>query len=440
MDAHEAAPPDDALPAHDAPSKDASANDAAEDAADASDAEADTDGPADAEADVDEDAAVDAGGDSEADANADAADADAADATTDTDAASDAAPDATSDGGTDAASGDAADGGGTVTFVPGVTVSTLAGSSMAGEVDGTGSGAEFTNPTGIALDAQGNLVVTDYDGSTVRRVTPAGVVTTLAATSGFVGPFAAVVASDGTYYVETDFNTSGVKNATSGTIWKVVPLADAGVATPTPVAQGFGRPRGLAPLTAGNLFLSDRLMEIVEQLDPASGTTAFIAGALGDAGFQDGTGSAAQFSNPLGAAVMPDGSIVVADAMNNRIRQVTLEGVVTTFAGDGTAAMNDGPALSAQFNFPGDVAVDAAGNVYVTDEGNQRIRRIRTDGTVETLAGNGTQGFQDGAGNIAEFYGQEGIAVTPDGATVYVTDGNRGTGTAYHRVRAISVP
>jgi hypothetical protein len=150
---------------------------------------------------------------------------------------------------------------GTVTFVPGVVVSTLAGSDVAGEQDGTGAGAQFTNPTGIALDGRGNLVVTDYDGNSVRYVTPAGVVTTIAAGSAdagtqFVGPFAAVVATDGTFYVETDFNSAGVKNAASGSIWRVTPV-DGGVAVPALVAQGFGRPRGLSPIPAGKLFVSD---------------------------------------------------------------------------------------------------------------------------------------------------------------------------------------
>jgi NHL repeat len=212
------------------------------------------------------------------------------------------------------------------------------------------------------------------------------------------------------------------------------------VATPTVVAQGFGRPRGLAPIAGGNLFVTDRVVEVVETLAVADGGVAFVAGATGVAGFQDGTGTGAQFNFPLGAATLADGSVLVADRDNNRIRRVDSVGGVTTFAGDGAPGVNDGPKLSAEFNAPCDVAVDAAGNVYVSDSGNHRIRRIRVDGNVDTLAGDGTAGFNDGPGQGAEFYGQEGIDVTSDGTIVYLADGNSGDGSNYNRVRAIAVP
>ncbi len=151
-------------------------------------------------------------------------------------------------GGTDGASSDGNGGGGhdagppadagTIVFVSRVQVSTLAGSSVAGTQDGTGSAAQFNNPTGMAVDQAGNLLVTDYGSSLVRLVTPQGAVTTLAWAKNFVGPFAAVVATDGTYYVETDYDTLGVKTATSGTVWRVSPLGDGGVALPGVLGAG----------------------------------------------------------------------------------------------------------------------------------------------------------------------------------------------------------
>jgi sugar lactone lactonase YvrE len=104
--------------------------------------------------------------------------------------------------------------------------------------------------------------------------------------------------------------------------------------------------------------------------------------------------------------------------------------------------MIDGPAMQARFFAPEDVAVDASGAIYVTDTGNHRVRRL-AGGQVQTLAGDGLEGFADGAGNVAEFYGQEGIAVTRDGRTVYVADGTSGADgvvVPYHRIRAIAVP
>jgi NHL repeat len=349
--------------------------------------------------------------------------------------------DADLDSATDADdAGDATTDAGLVHYVTGVTVSTLAGSDVAGMQDGTGAGAQLDNPTGISLDTHGNLLVADYDSSLVRLVTPAGVVTTIASASTFVDPFATVVASDGTYYVQTDADSTGVKNATSGTIWRVVPLGDGGVATPTVVGQGFGRPRSLAPTTGGNLLVVDRTADIADTLAVATGVSSLLAGMSGMSGYVNATGALAELASPVGVATMPDGSFVVSDTGNNRIRRIDSSGVVTTFAGNGTAAFVDGACASASFNGPRAIAADAAGNVYVSDNGNSVIRRIDVGCTVETLAGDGTAAFNNGAGNVAEFYGQEGIAVTADGTIVYVADGNGGDGSAHNRIRAIAIP
>jgi sugar lactone lactonase YvrE len=408
--------------------------DAGADATEPTDAGEDTGadaGPMDAGLDATRDAS-DAASE---DAGLDASIHDAGEAPDATDGSADASD---KDAGVDAAPIDA----GPVVFVPGVQVSTLAGSGVAGALDGDGGAAQFNNPTGIAVDAQGNLLVTDYTGSLVRRVTPLGVVTTLAAATDFTGPFSAVVATDGTYYVGTDFDTSGAKNATSGTIWRVVPLGDGGIAVPSVVAQGLDRPRGLAAVGGGNLFVADRDDNVVETLTTSSGTLTFLAGASGDdGGFQNGAGTGALFNEPIGcAALSPSGDVLVADLNNNRIRSVTPGGAVTTFAGNGYPGVNDGPVATVEFNQPRAVAVDTAGDIFVSDAGNHRIRRILADGTVATLAGNGTAGYADGAGAQAQFYGQEGIAVAPDGLTVYVADGNMGDGSAYNRIRVITIP
>ena len=101
--------------------------------------------------------------------------------------------------------------------------------------------------------------------------------------------------------------------------------------------------------------------------------------------------------------------------------------------------MVDGPLDQARFNMPQDLAVDAAGNIYVSDIGNHRIRRIGTDGVVRTVAGDGTLGFLDGSGGEARFFGQEGIEMGPDGV-LYVADGTNGEVEPYHRVRAVALP
>ena len=184
-------------------------------------------------------------------------------------------------------------------YVSGVTVSTLAGSSLAGSQDGTGAAAQFDNPTGMAVDASGNLLTCDYDDGRVRLVTPAGVVTTIAEEAAhFVDPFATVVASDGRYYVETDANSSGVKNTTTGTIWLVTPVGGS-IATPTVVAPNLDRPRSLAPMPGGNLFVMDRTLNVAETLDVATGQVTVIAGSSGASGDIDATGSVRPLQLPV---------------------------------------------------------------------------------------------------------------------------------------------
>jgi sugar lactone lactonase YvrE len=359
----------------------------------------------------------------------------------------------------------------TVAFVPGVTVTTLAGSGVAGTLDGKGAAAELDNPTGIAIDKSGNLIVADYAACNVRKVTPTGVVTTLGprpsdaypARTAFINPFAVAVATNGTYYVATDDNPYYQKGAATGTIWllpqpadggaaAIATLADGGVATTTElgdagnemavVMTGYDRPRGLAPMAQGNLLVVQRLADVVDVLTVSDAMTSALAGTEGTAGYAEGTGASAMFNRPVGAAPLPGGAFAIADRVNNRIRKVSAAGVVTTLAGDGIAALSDGTAALTELSSPEAVAADAAGNLYVSDTGTHRIRRILTNGTSQTLAGNGTAGYADGPGSEAEFYGQEGIAVTPNGKTVYVADGDNGDDppTPYHRIRVISVP
>ena len=139
-----------------------------------------------------------------------------------------------------------------------------------------------------------------------------------------------------------------------------------------------------------------------------------LAGS-GSAGFVDGTGAAAQFDCPFGVAVDGEGSIIIADQCNHRVRKITPDGTVSTLAGSRRAGLADGAGAAAQFNFPSGVAVDGEGNIIIADFGNHRVRKITTDGTVSTLAGSGSRGFADGAGAAAQFNGPEGVAVDGEG-------------------------
>lgn len=322
-------------------------------------------------------------------------------------------------------------------YVPGVIVSTLAGDEAPGITDGTGPTARFANPTGLAFDVDGSLLVSDYDSWRLRRVTPAGVVTTLIASEpAFSGPYGVTVSTTGLIVVGTDFSKKGIKDNTSGTLWAILPSLP-----PQPLLEGLGRPRGLAALFGGLIFVTDRLNHTVGVYNPVDGSMTILAGVPGQAGFADGKGSEARFSSPGGCAALPDGSVLVADYSNHRVRRVTLAGDVTTYAGDGNADTVDADQkTAARFVYPGDLAVDAAGNVFVTDRGDLRVRIIRTSGRTQTLAGDGTRDFQDGPGETARFYGLEGLEVSADGNTVYVTDGNQGDASRHHRLRRLAVP
>jgi hypothetical protein len=186
----------------------------------------------------------------------------------------------------------------------------------------------------------------------------------------------------------------------------------------------FGGIGGIAIDAEGAIYLADhensRIWKIV-------GGQGVVLAGNGTAGFADGSGGStgtAEFNLPMGLTVDRAGRVYVADLRNGRIRLIDPAGVVTTLAGDGTRAVVDGPALEAQFVAPIGVALASDGTVYVVDEDGNDVREIRSDGTVSTLAGNGTLGFMDGSGGRdggAEFFGPTAIALD-DAGYVYVTD------------------
>jgi sugar lactone lactonase YvrE len=296
----------------------------------------------------------------------------------------------------------------------------------------------LANPVSVALPPGGGaaLLVADYDANTILLLDGAGAATVLTQQQGFQQPFGFATAADGTLYVDTDYDPHGAKESSTGTVWQV----DPGSGAASVVAPDLGRPRGLAALPDGRLLLADIRNARLRLLDPKTGAATDLAGMPGCPGLADGVGTAAQLDEPYAAVVLPDGRIIFADRGNHALRTVTLDGRVSSFAGDGVSATVDGALADARFVTPKALAVDAAGNIYVSDDGAHRIRLVGADGTVATLAGDGTAGFADGPGPTAQFYGQEGLAVTADGATLYVADGTAGEpGNSYHRVRQIAV-
>lgn len=304
------------------------------------------------------------------------------------------------------------------------------GDATAGLVNGTIAAARFNNPVKVTVAADGTVFVADFDNDAIRAISPAGMVTTLTLQANFQRPFGLALSATGRLFAMTDANDAGARDGTTGTVWEI--NRTTGVATV--IARNLGRPRGLTVLTDGRLACSDLTNSTVYLLDPSTGATTPLAGSTGNAGFADGTGPAARFDRPYGLDQLPNGDLLVADQNNHRLRRVTLAGVVTTYSG-GTSGYVEGSLSAARWNRPQDVAVAADGAVYVADHDNHRVRRV-AGGITTLFAGNGTEGYTPGTGAQAAFYGMEGLALHPNGRTLWVADGNNGTGANYNRVRS----
>lgn len=184
----------------------------------------------------------------------------------------------------------------------------------------------------------------------------------------------------------------------------------------------FSDPFGVAVATDGTVYVADAGdSNRIRKITP-DGTVATFAG--GSEGFSDGLTTSASFNTPSGLALDANGNLYVADTGNNRIRKITPEGQVSTVAGDGTAGHLDGPASQAQFNGPIGITVDARGNIYVADAYNDRIRLITNDSQVSTVAGKGTPGYADGDRNAALFDTPCGIVAASDGSLIVADTGN----------------
>jgi sugar lactone lactonase YvrE len=315
-----------------------------------------------------------------------------------------------------------------------------------GSTDGTASTARFAYPGGVAVDSVGNAYVADTDNSTIRKITSAGVVSTLAGLPGgnngsadgtgsaarFHGPRGVAVDNAGNVYVADTVNNTIRKITPAGAVSTLAGLAGSvGSADGTGGAARFDYPHAVAADSAGNVYVADTENNTIRKITPA-GVVTTLAGLPGSSGSSDGAGSAARFWGPQGVAVDSAGNIYVADTYNHTIRKITSAGLVTTLAGsEGFSGSEDGKGSVVRFYDPEGVAVDSMGNVYVADTYNQIIRKITPAGVVTTLAGlpgGSGVGSADGTGSAARFNYPHGIAVNSAG-NVYVAD------TANHTIR-----
>ena len=320
-------------------------------------------------------------------------------------------------------------------ITPGGVVNTLAGLAVQqGAADGLGTAAQFYNARGVAVDKDGNAYVGDTSNHTIRKITPAGVVSTLAGLAGnpgstdgtgslarFSSPWGVAVDATGNVYVADKFNYTIRKITPAGVVTTLAGLAGLGGTTDaTGTDARFWAPLGVAVDTAGNVYVADNNNHTIRKITPAGEVTT-LAGLAGTWGSADGTGTSAKFKYPSAVAVDTGGYVYVADQSNYTIRMITPGGVVSTLAGlAGTSGSTDGTGASARFDSPTGVAVDAGGNVYVADVNNYSIRKVTSAGVVTTVVGRvGVVGFQPGPlpGVLGSPFG---VALTPDGDLVIV--------------------
>jgi sugar lactone lactonase YvrE len=313
-------------------------------------------------------------------------------------------------------------------------VTTFAGSNVQGYIDDTGRAARFWGPSGVATDAKGNLYVADSYNYVVRKITPAGVVSTLAGSgkalsvdgdgreASFYGIADIAVDAAGVIYVAESYSHKIRKITPTGVVTTLAGSSAFGSADGAGTSASFYGPHGIVVDGAGNLFVADSGNHVIRKISP-SGAVSTFAGS-GIAGADNGQGRSASFHSPMHLAVDSAGTLYVSDTYNHMIRKITAAGVVTTLAGTGRIGADNGTARAASFRYPNGIALDRiSGTLYIADS-NRIIRKISSTGFVTTLAGTDNladNAWRDGIGTAANFIFPVGVALNAAGE-VFVTD------------------
>ena len=307
------------------------------------------------------------------------------------------------------------------------------GTTVTTDTSKADSSATFNAPTALAVDASGNIYVADYGNNLIREISANGVVTTLAGSgvqgaintkatnAAFNGPTGLCLDANGNLYI-ADNNNNQIRMISAGNVTTVAGSDSIGAVDGIgPKAYFFG-PMGVVCDAGGNLFVTDAGNNLIRKVVPSTGQVSTVAGNI-NPGFSNGALLSARFNSPGGIAIDGSGNLYVADLLNNMIREINLGSQqVTTIAGNNdTTTDRNGPDSTALFYYPTSVATDALGNIYVAEYVTNVIRKISANGIVSTFAGSGKAGLIDSTGTAAEFNGPSGLAIDKAG-NLYVAD------------------
>ena len=320
-------------------------------------------------------------------------------------------------------------------------ITRIAGTGAAGDTGdgGPATRAQLSEPIGVAVTPDGGFLFADNGNNVVRKVSPEGVITRVAGTGAagdtgdggpatraeLNGPFGVKVFPDGGFLFSDNGNNVVRKVSAEGVITRVAgtgAAGDTGDGGPATSAQLNG-PAGVAVTPDGGFLFSDFGNNVVRKVS-AEGVITRVAGtgAAGDTG-DGGPATRAQLNGPGGLAVTPDGGFLFSDVLNNVVRKVSAEGVITRVAGTGAAGDtgDGGPATRAQLNGPAGVGVTPDGGFLFADQGNNVVRKVSAEGVITRVAGTGAAGDtgDGGPATSAELNGPGGLAVTPDGGFLF---------------------